>query len=63
MHVTGKYALKKPAEAPMETLLFATPEGNLLADDPKQNKLDLKTTEETAPKELKIVHNNAAKTA
>ncbi|MDR0771288.1 MAG: hypothetical protein LBE75_08895 [Burkholderiales bacterium] len=62
MHITGKYTLKKPAETPMEALLFATPEGNLLADDPKQNKLDLKTTEDP-PKELRIVSTNAAKTA
>jgi hypothetical protein len=26
----------------METLLFATPEGNLVADNPNQRKLDLK---------------------
>lgn len=42
MHITGKVTLKKPAEEPMEAMLFATPEGNLIADDPKQSKLDLK---------------------
>lgn len=42
MHVTGKLTLKKPAEEPMEAMLFATPEGNLIADDPNQQKLDLK---------------------
>lgn len=42
MHITGKVTIKKPAEEPMEAMLFATPEGNLLADDPKQQKLDLK---------------------
>lgn len=42
MHITGKLSLKKPAEEPMEAMLFATPEGNLVADDPKQTKLDLK---------------------
>lgn len=42
MHLTGKVTLKKPAEEPMEAMLFATPEGNLVADDPKQTKLDLK---------------------
>ena len=40
--VTGKVDMKKPAEPPIEALLFATPEGNLLADDPRQTKLDLK---------------------
>lgn len=42
MHITGKVTVKKPAEEPMEAMLFATPEGNLVADDPKQTKLDLK---------------------
>ena len=42
MHITGKVKLQKPAEEPMEAMLFATPEGNLVADDPKQAKLDLK---------------------
>ncbi|MFT3758466.1 hypothetical protein [Thauera sp.] len=42
MHITGKVTMKKPAEEPMEAMLFATPEGNLVADDPNQTKLDLK---------------------
>lgn len=42
MNVTGKVTVKKPAEELMEALLFATPEGNLVADDPHQQKLDLK---------------------
>lgn len=43
MHITGKVTMKKPPEEPMEALLFATPEGNLVADDPHQQKLDLKS--------------------
>ena len=39
---TGKVKITKPAEEPMEAMLFATPEGNLVADDPHQQKLDLK---------------------
>ncbi len=42
MHITGKVKLTKPAEEPMEALMFATPEGNLVSDDPHQSKLDLK---------------------
>ncbi|HDR9184582.1 TPA: hypothetical protein QDB06_005210 [Burkholderia vietnamiensis] len=42
MHIGAKVTLKKPAEEPMEAMLFATPEGNLIADDPRQQKLDLK---------------------
>ena len=43
MLITGKVKLTKPAEEPMEAMLFATPEGNLVADDPHQQKLDLKS--------------------
>ncbi|WP_254905949.1 hypothetical protein [Paraburkholderia youngii] len=55
MLVTGKSTLKKPADEPMEAMLFATPEGNLVADDPRQQKLDLKRVEtaDTPPSELK----------
>jgi hypothetical protein len=52
--VTGKVDLKKPAEPVVESLLFATPEGNLLAEDPKQTKLDLKPVS-VETKELKTV--------
>lgn len=55
MLVTGKSVLKKPADEPMEAMLFATPEGNLVADDPRQQKLDLKRVDapETPPAGLK----------
>lgn len=42
MHITGTLKMTKPAEEPMEAMLFATPEGDLVADDPHQQKLDLK---------------------
>ncbi|NIE67443.1 hypothetical protein [Burkholderia sp. Ax-1719] len=42
MHIAGKVAVKKPGDEPMEAMLFATPEGNLIAEDPRQQKLDLK---------------------
>ncbi len=56
MHITGKVKLSKPAEEPMEAMLFATPEGNLVADDPHQQKLDLKVAHaaaDTPPAQLK----------
>jgi len=43
MLLVGQVKLKKPPEDPMETMLFATPEGNLVVDDPHQQRLDLKT--------------------
>ncbi|MDW3683905.1 hypothetical protein RA280_19585 [Cupriavidus sp. CV2] len=56
MHITGKVTVKKPAEDALEAMLFATPEGNLVADDPRQQKLDLKNVAvatDTAPASLK----------
>lgn len=42
MHITGKVQLHKPADEPMEAMLFATPDGNLVTEDPHQRKLELK---------------------
>lgn len=56
MHITGTVKLNKPAEEPMEAMLFATPEGNLVAEDPRQHKLDLKIAPgaaEVDPQQLK----------
>jgi hypothetical protein len=52
--VTGTAAIKKPAEPPIECLLFATPEGNLLTEDPNQKSLDL-TPIAVLPRELKSI--------
>jgi hypothetical protein len=43
MHITGKVKLTKPAEDAMEAMLFATPEGNLVTEDPYQRNLELKS--------------------
>jgi hypothetical protein len=40
---TGKIKLTKPAEPVVEALLWPTPEGNLLSQDPRQQNLDLKS--------------------
>ena len=55
MHITGKVRLTKPAEEAMEAMLFATPEGNLVAEDPSQQKLDLKAVTTATPTELRKV--------
>lgn len=55
MGVTGQIKLRKPQEAPDATLMFPTPEGNLLTEDPRQQKLALKTVEASTPTELKQV--------
>ena len=59
MHVAGKITAKTPADEPMEALMFATPEGNLVVDDPKQEKLDLRFAE-TPAVELKTATESAA---
>jgi hypothetical protein len=52
--VAGKIEVKKPMEPPIEALMFPTPEGNLLTEDPRQQKLELKTVASGA-KDLKTV--------
>ena len=41
MAASGKVTVTKPKEPLIETLLFPTPEGNLLTEDPRQSKLPL----------------------
>ncbi|OGS99807.1 MAG: hypothetical protein A3K04_02365 [Gallionellales bacterium RBG_16_56_9] len=53
MHITGRVKLTKPAEEPLEALLFATPDGNLVADDPNQKSLELKSVAAAPKTDLK----------
>lgn len=53
--VIGKISLRKPQEAPDATLMFPTPEGNLLTEDPRQQKLELKRVDTQMPAELRKV--------
>jgi hypothetical protein len=39
--IKGKIAVTLPPEVPVEALMFPTPEGNLLTEDPRQGKLPL----------------------
>ena len=55
LSASGEVTIKKPKGLPAESLLWATPEGNLLAEDPKQQKLELKAVPEQA-RELKQVN-------
>lgn len=52
--VRGDVKIKKPQRMPREALLWATPDGNLMADDPRQIKMELKTVPEQKT-ELKTV--------
>lgn len=52
MAVKADVSITKPKGLPPESLLWATPDGNLISEDPRQIKLDLKPTIEPV-RELK----------
>lgn len=56
MHVTGKVKLTRPAEEPMEAMLFADEDGRLLTEDPHQEKLDLRVVAEPSSNHLKTIN-------
>lgn len=49
----GKVKVTKPQEPTLETLFFPTPEGNLLTEDPRQQKLPLKAVLTPSAADLK----------
>lgn len=51
--VGGKHVLKLPTVKPDETLLWPTTEGNLVLDNPSQQKLDLQVVSHAPATELK----------
>ena len=53
--VKAEVNITKPKGLPAESLLWATPEGNLMAEDPRQTKLDLKSIAPEPVRELKSV--------
>ena len=53
--VRSEVSTVKPKGLPPESLLWATPEGNLIAEDPRQTKLDLKPVASDPVRELKSV--------
>jgi len=57
--VTDKVVVKSPeAVSENETLMFPTPEGSLLTQDPRQNSLDLKQVTVATPDDpLRVVAN------
>jgi len=42
LEVIDKVTAKVPEESPITTMMYPTPEGNLITEDPRQQKLDLK---------------------
>lgn len=55
--VKAVVSTKIPKGLPPESLLWPTPEGNLIAEDPRQTKLDLKPVETEPKRELKSVNS------
>ena len=43
LEIIDKVTSKAPTEAPLTTMMYPTPEGNLITEDPRQQKLDLKS--------------------
>lgn len=43
LEIIDKLTSKVPQEAPLTTMLYPTPEGNLITQDPRQQQLDLKS--------------------
>ena len=44
MHITGAVKVTPPVDEPIGVTLFATGNGDLVTDDPAQNRLDLERT-------------------
>jgi len=53
--VKAEVSAKKPQGATPESLLWATPEGNLIAEDPRQQKFDFKQVTPAPVRELKTI--------
>jgi len=53
--VKAEVKITKPKGMPAESLLWPTVEGNLMADDPRQTKLELKPIQSEPARELKTV--------
>jgi len=53
--VKAEVKVTKPKGLPPESLLWATPDNNLIAEDPRQTKLDLKPVLAEPARELKTV--------
>ena len=54
--VKADVTIIKPKGMPAKSLLWPTPEGNLIAEDPRQTKLELKQVAAEPVRELKTVN-------
>lgn len=54
--VKAEVNIVKPKGMPAESLLWPTPEGNLMAEDPRQLKIELKQVAQEPARELKTIN-------
>lgn len=54
--VKAEVSINKPKGMPAESLLWATPENNLIGEDPRQTKLELKPVAVEPVRELKAIN-------
>lgn len=54
--VKAECSVTKPKGMPAESLLWPTPEGNLIAEDPRQLKIELKPVAAEPARELKAIN-------
>lgn len=59
--LTDDIKCKLPVFPKEPTILFGTPEGNLLRDDPHQQKLPLRELHDDAPANVKSINNTPTK--
>lgn len=55
--ITGDAKVKTPPQPVVESLMFPTVDGDLLTEDPRQTKLDLKPVAEEPTRTLRTVGN------
>lgn len=54
--IRDKIVVKRPADDVFETILYATPEGSLVTQDPRQATLELKQVEDPAQRPTKVIN-------
>ncbi len=59
LEIIDKVTSKIPAEAPLTTMMYPTPEGNLITEDPRQQKLDLKSVRVVGAADVSPIKPNA----
>ena len=53
--IRDKVTVKRPAEDAFETILYATPEGSLVTQDPRQAQFELRQVEEAPARPPKVI--------